>query len=137
MNNPHQVWLVIACLALGGCALAEAPKLLPVSNALPPLPPETYDISQVTVLPHAIYQAAPHYPRELRQRGIGGTSEILFTVATDGSVRDVSVLSATDSRFGDAGAEAVRKWTFQPAKVDGHVVNCRMQVPVSFEISSD
>lgn|GEM_PF-5313451 len=131
------MWLVIACLALGGCALAEGPKLLPVANALPPLPAETYDISQVTVLPHAKYQAAPHYPRELRQRGIGGTSEILFTVATDGSVRDVAVLSATDRRFGDAGAEAVRKWIFRPAQVDGHVVNCRMMVPVSFAISTD
>lgn len=102
---------------------------------MPANSPGTYDISKVTEPPRPVFQARPQYPAELRKAKISGEGVTLFIVATDGTVKDAMVVRATDERFGAAAVEAVRKWRFTPAKLNGVVVNCRMMVPIVFTLN--
>ncbi|MES2696030.1 MAG: energy transducer TonB [Verrucomicrobiota bacterium] len=128
---------MLALLALAGCATAEKVMLQPVDNPIAPTPTGVYDISQVKVMPTPTHQSRPRYPFELRKAGISGEAVTIFTVKTDGTVADASTTKATDIRFGEAAVESVLKWRFRPAQVDGVPVNCRMMVPIVFELNND
>ena len=124
-------------LIVAGCATTEKPSLRPVEYSMPAAAPGVYDISQVRPAPTPTQQVRPRYPLELRKAGIGGEGVVLFTVTTEGEVVDAMVVRATDVRFGEAALEAVLKWKFRPAELNGSVVNCRMMVPIMFEVSSE
>lgn len=115
---------------------ASAPELRPVSNPMPPLPLGIHDVANVSVAPVPVTQARPRYPAELRQAGIRGEAGVLLTVSTTGKVAEVTVLRATDERFGTAAREAVLKWTFKPAQRNGAPVACRMYVPIVFAVGA-
>jgi TonB family protein len=90
------------------------------------------DISQVSVAPVAIHSSRPDYPVELRKKFVSGNALIHLVVRRDGGVTDVKVIRATDPLFGVAGANAVSKWIFRPAKIDGRPVNCSLEIPITF-----
>jgi protein TonB len=129
--------VIAIALLLPGCASTPKVELRPVENRMPPNAPGVYDVSKVTVPPVPTFQARPRYPFELRKAGRGGQGVTLFTVATDGTVKDAMIVQATDVRFGEAALEAVRKWRFRPAQLNGVVVNCRMMVPIVFTLNED
>jgi len=128
------ILLLATCI---GCATAENEARNKVENPIAATPPEVYDISQVEVVPVAIKQSAPRYPKELRQQWVSGEGVVIFTVLTDGSVSDASIVRATDVRFGEAAVEAVMKWRFRPAKVGGSPVKCRIMVPIEFNLERE
>jgi TonB family protein len=128
------LFVSVACMCLSGCATSTKTALRPITNAIPPESPGVYDISKVAVPPVPTYQAPPRYPIELRKARISGEGVILFTVRVDGSVEGASVVRATDARLGELALEAVRKWRFRPARLDGMPVNCRLMVPIKFTL---
>lgn len=73
----------------------------------------------------------PQYPREALMAGEGGSVEIRFDVAADGSTTNHAVVTATDGRtFNAAAIEAISKWRF-PASDSG----CRgATYTISFEV---
>lgn len=113
---------------------ADAVVIVPVKVAIPPLSPGVFDVQKVDVRPLAIFEAAPRYPFELRRAGISGEVRVLVTVGRDGSVREAMVVRATDIRFGQSALTAVSRWRFQPALVSGLPVDCRLLVPVAFNL---
>jgi TonB family protein len=127
--------------AVPSAAVSEAaksqPVLSPVENPFPPNPPGVYDISKVSVTPVPTSQARPRYPMELRKAGIGGEGVVSFIVGTDGVVRDAVITHATDIRFGEAAVEAVLKWRFRPAQLNGTIVGCHMMVPIVFTLNAE
>jgi periplasmic protein TonB len=104
---------------------------------MPANAPGVYDFSKVTEPPRPRFQARPQYPSDLRKAKIEGEGVTVFVVAADGSVKDAMVLRATDERFGAAAVEAVKKWKFTPAKLNGTVVECRMLVPIVFTLNRE
>ena len=75
------------------------------------------------------------YPEEAKNEKIQGRVTAAFTIASDGSVKDVEVLRGVDPRL---DAEAVRvlssspKW--EPGKVGGKPVSVRFTFPVIFQL---
>lgn len=134
---PHLLALM-AVVGLSGCNTpsASAPPLdlQAVEYKVPPKPAGVYDPSEVTTQPIPVRQRRPIYPFELRRRGISGEAVVLFTVRSDGSVGDVSLVKATDIRFGQAAADCVAQWQFRPAAVQGRTVDCWMMVPIVFTL---
>ena len=61
------------------------------------------------VMPDIEYSAAA------RSEGIEGRLKLRITVAADGSVSDVQVLSSVEPAFDAAAVETVRQWRFTPA----------------------
>src|SRR4051812_47629406 len=127
--------LVFASLPVTVWAASDRNQITPVENEMPPTPRGVFELAKVSTPPAAVFQARPRYPFELRRAKIGGEAIILFTVAKDGTVQDAMVLRATDVRFGAAALEAVLKWKFHAAKLDGADVDCRMSVPIVFTLN--
>lgn len=58
---------------------------------------------------------APEYPTRALERHVEGWVDVEFTVAVDGSTRDVSVADAShDNYFRREAVAAVEKWRFEP-----------------------
>lgn len=58
---------------------------------------------------------APEYPQRALERRLEGWVDLEFTVGTDGSTRDVTVVDAShDSFFRREAVAAVEKWRFEP-----------------------
>ena len=82
-----------------------------------------------------IKYVAPKYPRAAQRRNLSGWVDVIFTVSTDGTVKDVSV---RDSEPGDifvtAATKAVEKWEFEPAVENGSIVEKRIGVRLMFAL---
>lgn len=55
-----------------------------------------------------------------------------FIVDTEGRPREIQVVSEDDPALALAAVEAVRGWTFPPARVEGVPVNSRLRLPIVF-----
>jgi protein TonB len=65
----------------------------------------------------------PEYPEAARARGIEGWITFRFTVARDGSVKDIEILDSRPERVWDSATlRAVSSWKYQPAIKDGKPV---------------
>lgn len=78
---------------------------------------------------------APVYPRPAARAGTEGRVELLFTIQTDGSVADISVVSAQPRGvFEQAAEHAVAKWHCSPAVVDGKPVARQARQTLLFQL---
>ena len=78
-----------------------------------------------------------NYPEAAKKKGVEGRVVVQFTVAKDGSVKDVKVVKGVDSAL---DAEAVRvvssspKWT--PGSQNGKTADVKYQFPVVFKLAN-
>lgn len=101
-------------LAIGGSAVAE-PKLEP---------------------PVAVRTVTPEYPAVLKRDGVNGIVVVRCTVDEQGNVASIEVQKSTNAEFDKPALEAVKKWKFKPAKVDGSPVAKKVSIPIKFVAES-
>ena len=78
---------------------------------------------------------APRYPSEAQRKGLDGWVELEFTVAKDGTVKDLTVFRAEPAETFDAAAiKAVSQWRYRPIVRDGRVVEQRARLRVRFAL---
>jgi protein TonB len=78
---------------------------------------------------------APKYPRTAQRRGVSGWVDVVFTVGTDGSVKDIEVKKAEPEGVFDGSAmRAVEKWEFEPIVENGEIVEKRAGVRLMFAL---
>jgi protein TonB len=78
----------------------------------------------------------PPYPPGKLQREIEGIVKLKVLIGTDGRVRQVVILSATDSDFAEATErKALSAWRFTPATRDGVPVEDWQTLTVRFDIT--
>lgn len=78
----------------------------------------------------------PDYPVGKLRLEIEGSVTVRILVGTDGRVRQVQILSATDPDFARATEkQALRAWRFKPAKRDGVPVEDWQTLTVRFDIN--
>jgi protein TonB len=66
---------------------------------------------------------APPYPDEAMRKGTEGWVRFEFTVAADGSPKDIKIIESKPRRIFDRAARrAIIKWRFKPKIVDGKAV---------------
>ncbi|MCF8030912.1 MAG: energy transducer TonB [Desulfohalobiaceae bacterium] len=98
--------------------------------------PEAVSLRQVDRKPRVLSRVEPVYPRRARQRDITGKVVLKFLVGKDGTVKRISVVSADPGGvFEDSAISAVKKWRFEPGRVDGEPVPTWVRLPVSFTLS--
>lgn len=85
--------------------------------------------------PQVIYMVKPEYPPALRLTGEEGEAVVEFVVQKDGSVAHPSIHSSENPAFNEPALAAVAQWRFVPGIKKGAPVNCRMRVPVHFNLS--
>ena len=79
----------------------------------------------------------PVYPPQALRDGTRGWVELEFTVAPNGTVRDIQVVSAEPRGvFDSAASDAVAAWRFRPRIVNGQPVAQRSTVTMRFDVDS-
>ena len=78
---------------------------------------------------------APHYPQSAKRDHITGTVTLAIRIGTDGSIQDLSVLSAPRDDLAVAATEAVRRWTYKPYFLNGVPVQVNSTVMLNFNLA--
>jgi len=78
-------------------------------------------------------QPGPAYPAVARAAGIQGLVRLEAVITKDGTVRDLKVLSG-NPMLAEAARDAVRRWRYQPAKLDGEPIEVRTDIDVDFKL---
>ncbi len=83
------------------------------------------------VPPELVSQAPPVYPALARQLGIYGAVVLHVTINEDGSVGAVQVTDGA-MQLRKAAVDAVRKWHYKPASLNGSPIEATAEVKVKF-----
>ena len=97
-----------------------------------PLPKFGGPVSRGIVPATVLERVNPIYPLHARSHGIGGEVILDATVAPNGSVRKVAVISGP-STLTDAAVTAVRQWRFSPAMLNGKPVEIQQRITIVFK----
>jgi protein TonB len=84
--------------------------------------------------PRPIAMVRPEYPDAARQEDLEGVVVLRVTIAPDGTVSDVSVVSSDEAVFNEPAVTAVRQWKWQPATQEGKPVSSTVSIPLSFSL---
>ena len=82
--------------------------------------------------PVVVRTFVPVYPDDLRREGVTGVVMISCVVDVHGNVTDLAVARTTNPAFNDAALEAMKKWKFKPAVLDGVPVARKVVIPLKF-----
>jgi TonB family protein len=104
-------------------SLASEPATLPTLDA---------KVSQGVVAPNLIHKVEPVYPREALTQRLGGTVTLTASIAEDGTVREVKVLSG-EPVLAEAAVAAVRLWRYSPCLLNGKPVVVEKPVTIVFK----
>lgn len=103
---------LVILLTLAGVVRAE--------NKEPPVPVRT---------------VAPEYPSEMKRNGIPGVVTISCLIDEQGNVQDAKVQKSSDGIFEQPALDALKKWKFKPAKLEGNPVAAKVSIPIKFSIN--
>ena len=116
------ILLLSTCTAAQEQQPSPAPEGRPIPNEIP------YQISGSVKPPKPIHTPDPKHFKHYRE----GKVVLACVIGSDGMVREPRVVSSL-SPEGDASTlEAVRKWKFKPATLDGKPVAVRMEIQVTY-----
>ena len=123
--------------------VAEAPaeqETLPVEAvAVAPTETKASDVADTVVQAaklKRVREVPPAYPREAARAGTEGWVQVEFTIAPDGTTRDLQVRnSAPKVIFDDAALESVSQWRFEPVVKNGAPVAQRAVLQVRFVLN--
>lgn len=82
--------------------------------------------------PVKVTHVRPEYPESLKAAGIGGIVTLDALIDTDGTVRDVTVVSSPHPELARLATDAVRRWEFSTTYLNCTPVEVPMRVTVSF-----
>jgi TonB family protein len=86
------------------------------------------------LVPWKIRDVKPIYPETASSTRVGGVVTMEALIGTDGTVREVSVISSPHPDLDRAAAEAVRQWEFTPTILNCTAVDVRMKVTANFVV---
>lgn len=95
-----------------------------------PTPTEEYLVSE---MPSVLSEVRPVYPPEARSKGLEGSVAMDVLIDENGNVRQVSVIEGEEV-FRAGAKEAMKKFKFKPAKVDGKSVAVRIRYSLKFQL---
>jgi protein TonB len=111
---------------------ATTPAQPPVANPARTSEPAASSVVSALTL-RILRRADPVYPDQALDRLISGWVEMEFTVAKDGTVQDVVVLSSEPRRiFDTAATNAMKRYRFAPVLRDGQPVEQRATMRMRF-----
>src|SRR5690606_6042564 len=100
-------------------------------SAAAPKPAESGPVSASTL--RVVRRVAPEYPQFALDSGVSGWVEMEFSVAKDGSVRDVKVIESEPGRtFEAAAVAAMRRYRYEPVIRDGEPVEVSARLRMRF-----
>ena len=117
----------------GETSLPEVRYVLPEPRPVPD--PPTPVRTDAEVDPRFASALRPQYPGAEQRAGRGGTVVVRVTIGADGRVRTAQRVSATSDLFWAAvERQALTRWRFRPATVDGRPVESSRTMTLHFRI---
>jgi len=105
-----------------------------VDDVAEPLRPMSAAPIAVSALTRTKY-VAPKYPRAAERRNLSGWVDVMFTVAVDGSTKDIEIAESNPGDvFVNAATRAVENWEFEPVIENGELTEKRAAVRMMFAI---
>jgi protein TonB len=95
-----------------------------------PTPTEEYLVS---VMPSVLSEVRPEYPKEAKDKGLEGAVVMDILIDAEGKVRDAVIIEGPEI-FKSGALEAIKKFSFSPAKVDNSAVAVRIRYTLRFEL---
>jgi protein TonB len=83
--------------------------------------------------PEPIDAPRPRYPRAARRAGVQGVVILQLVIEKDGTVRSAEVLRGLPMGVSEQAVEAVRRWRFRPATLDGQPIVVYWNLTLTFE----
>jgi TonB family protein len=84
--------------------------------------------------PRAIYEPEPEYSEEARKAKYQGNVILSAVIGQDGRARDLHVARSLGMGLDEKAMEAVNKWRFAPALLDGRPVAVQVNIEVNFRL---
>ena len=84
--------------------------------------------------PSILREVKPTYTDAARARGVSGEVVLEIVVLRNGSVGHIRVVQGLGSGLDERAIEAVRQWTFAPARRMGQPVDVQVEVSVEFRL---
>jgi periplasmic protein TonB len=95
-----------------------------------PSPVEEYLVSE---MPSVLSEVRPQYPKEAREKQIEGSVVMDVLIDALGKVREVKIIEGLVV-FRSGAVEAMKKFRFKPAVIDGKPVAVRIRYSLKFEL---
>ena len=119
--------------AMAAATELPAPVSPPPTAAVPVLPRAPLaSLPAGAEIPVLVTRVDARYPEAARRLNLGGDVVLHIVVETNGSVGRIDVVSAGPVGMTEAAMEAVRRWTYRPARVAGQPVAVWKVVRVRF-----
>jgi protein TonB len=126
-----------------GPSLTEATSLPPRVEVKPPVIANTprivaegpLKVSSGVEGAKLLYSPRPAYPSLAKAARTQGTVKMEAIIATDGSIRNLRVLSGP-ALLVDAARDAVRQWRYQPTLLNGAAVEVLTEIDVNFTLTN-
>jgi protein TonB len=80
-----------------------------------------------------IHDVQPKYPREARERRIIGDVLLQATIDTKGNIINLKAIQG-DPILVEASMDAVKKWRYQPYKINGEPVEVETTIRIQFRM---
>jgi TonB family protein len=115
-----------------GLELPTPPAGAPAQAAAPAAPLTA--LPEGAELPVLVSRPDPQYPEAARRMKLGGDVVLRVVVEANGSVGRIDVVTPGPFGMTEAAADAVRKWTYRPARVNGQPVAVWKVIRVKFTL---
>jgi periplasmic protein TonB len=86
--------------------------------------------------PLLVSQIEPDYPESMRRARVEGVVILEAVITASGEVDDIRVLKSAGAVLDRAASDAVRRWRYCPATLNGRAVSVSLTVTVQFGLSS-
>ncbi|HSF18322.1 MAG TPA: TonB family protein [Vicinamibacteria bacterium] len=86
------------------------------------------------VPPRVVHETPPLYTESAFDRGIEGRVVLKVIVRKDGTVGPIRIHQSLEPGLDAAAVEAVRTWSFEPARIDDEPINVLIDVEIDFTI---
>lgn len=115
-------------------AISTPPQELATSSSAPAILPTfggtiSHGISDANL----VHRVDPIYPPQARIRRLTGSVTLEATIAKDGSVHEVKVVSGP-SLLAAAATAAVRQWRYSPSTLDGKAIEVQTKITIVFKL---
>ncbi len=93
-----------------------------------------YVVGRGVTAPQLIYDPEPEYSEEARKEKYQGVVLLQVIVGEDGRPRDIRIARSLGLGLDEKALEAVRRWRFEPGRLQGRAVAVVVNVQVNFRL---
>lgn len=116
-------------------AKSSSPVATPAAQSVEAARESSSHVGGLFSQPQLVHKVSPIYPPAAVQRKAQGTVRFQATIAKDGSVKNIQLLSG-DPLLNVAARQAVLQWKYRPASLNGVPTEVTQTIVVNFSLSN-